>query len=60
MEKEWLILARQSLENAKRELIYSALAFEKSGVAFKDTVKVIKEDAEELARCIDMLKDKGF
>lgn len=60
MKNEWLVAAKQSLENAKRELVYAARAFERTDGPFEQTIKEIKENIGDLEMSIEALKDEGI
>ena len=60
MDINCLITARQSLENAKRELVYSIRSFEKSEGNFESTIKEIKENIGDIEVAIEALRDKGI
>ena len=58
VNKEWLIAARSSLENAKRELVYAARAFERAHAdAFKPTIKEIKATIGDLEMSIAAINE---
>ena len=58
VNKEWLIAARGSLENAKRELVYAARSFERADTdAFKQTIKEIKENIGDLEMSIEAINE---
>lgn len=58
VNKEWLVAAKSSLENAKRELVYAARAFERSNSdAFKPTIKEIKESIGDLEMSIEAINE---
>jgi len=62
MKKEWLVSAKQSLDNAKRELVYAARAFEKASDhnEFSATVKEIKENIGDLEMTVEFLSEHGI
>lgn len=62
MNKEWLVSAKASLNNAKRELVYAARAFEKASdhKEFEATIKEIKENIGDLEMSIEYLSEKGI
>lgn len=62
MNKEWLVSAKQSLNNAKRELVYAARAFQRAGgdKEFDATIKEIKENIGDLEMSVEALSEKGI
>ena len=58
IDKSWLIAARSSLSNAKRELVYAARAFERANKeVFAPTIKEIKENIGDLEMAIESLNE---
>lgn len=62
MNKEWLVSAKQSLNNAKRELVYAARAFQRANdnKEFDATIKEIKENIGDLEMSVEALSEKGI
>jgi hypothetical protein len=63
MKKEWLVSAKDQLNQAKRNLVYAARAFEKAADGantFDTTIKEIKETIGDLEMSVEALNEEGI